>query len=104
MELLFKNSEKNRYCGWYFELNNQRASTRTENNRQELENVLCTEEIDLVRPLDKFFIVYLKDYETAEKTIHYHLIEKLKIKNAEPEENLKKAKKELQSWFGNFVS
>ena len=45
--------------------------------------------------MTNFFVLILKDYDIAENTIHYiqvnHLIEKLKTKNAEAEENLKKA-------------
>ena len=54
-----------------------------------------SEECDAVRPTANSPIVDLNDYGMEEKTIHYiqvkQVIEILKIKNAEAEENLKKA-------------
>ena len=54
-----------------------------------------TEESDVVEPWAFFPILDLKDYDIAEKTIHYiqvnHIFGKPTLKNAEAKENLKKA-------------
>ena len=97
VEILFRNQEKNRWCGGYFEFKEPRASTSTMRNRQESsENVSSTEESEVARPTGSFFIVDLKDYDIVEKSIHYmqvnHMIEKPKFENTEAEENLQKAK------------
>ena len=56
------------------------------------ENVPSTKKSEVARPTASFPIVVLKDYELAEKTIHYiqfnHLIQKPEIVNAKAEENL----------------
>ena len=71
------------------EYKDQKASTSTESNRKELENVSSTEESDEAT----IPILDLKHYEIA-KTIHYieanDVIEKPKMKNAEAQENLQK--------------
>ena len=54
-----------------------------------------TEKIEVARPAASFFSVDLKDYDIAEKTVHYiqvnHKSEKPRISNADAEEQLKKA-------------
>ena len=70
LELLFRNNEKNRWGGGYFEFSEPKASSSTEQSKHEPENVWGTEESDVVKPSADFPIVGLKDYGIAEKTIH----------------------------------
>ena len=97
LEILFENNERNRWGGGYFEINEPRASTSTENYQQEsTENVSSTEQSETARLTACFPIVDVKDYDIAEKTFHYiqvnHMIEKPKIVSAETEENFMRAK------------
>ena len=94
---VFKNNGRNRWGVGYFELNELTTSTSTERNRQETSEIVAsTEESEVERPTTSFSMVDLKDYDIAEKTIHYiqvnHTIKVPKIVNAEANENLKKAK------------
>ena len=93
LELLFRHNGKSRWGGGYFEINELRASSSTERNREEPGNVTSTETSDVVKPLANFPIVDFREYRIAEKTIHdtkvNHVIEKPKTEKAEAE-NLKK--------------
>ena len=95
LKLLLINSDRNQWNGGYFEFNEQRASTSTQNSKHELENVSSTEESDVVRPTATFSIVYWKNFDVAEKMILYiqvnHVIKKRQIKDAKGDEKLKKA-------------
>ena len=95
LELLLKNNEKNRWGGKQIELNEPRASTGVDRNKQEPENVSSTKKSDVVRPRAILPIVDLEDYDIAEKTIDNlqvnHVIENPRTKNAESGENHKKA-------------
>ena len=89
VELLFRDNKKIRCGGGYFEFNEPKASSSTEQNKQEPENVSSTKENDVVKHPANFPIVDLREYHIAEKTVHYiqvnHVIEKPKMKNAETE-------------------
>ena len=70
LELLFRNNERNRWGGGYFEFDEPRASTTTDRNQQEsIESVSSTEDSERARPTANFTIVDLNDYDIAEKTI-----------------------------------
>ena len=64
--------------------------------QNEPETVSSTEESDMAKCSSSFAILDLKDYDTAEKTIHYiqvkHVAENPKMTNAEYKENLMKVK------------
>ena len=76
--------------GVYFEFNERKPSSSTgnpikpEQNTIELETVCSTEERQVAEFSSIFSIVELKDYDVAEKTIHYtqinHVIDKPKTK------------------------
>ena len=82
--IVWKN--ENRWGGGYFEFNELRASSSTEQNENEPENVSSTEESEVVKPSATFPMVDL-DYDIAEKTIPYiqfNHVEKPKTKNIDP--------------------
>ena len=93
--------------GGYFEFNEPRASSSTEQNKIEPENVSSTEEEGVVKPSTNFPIVDLKDYDIAEKMIHYilvsHLFENPKTKNIEAEGNLKEAEFDFKIDLKNVI-
>ena len=96
LALLFRNNERKRWDRGYFEINDLRATTSTERNRQEsTQNVSSTEESKMARPTIIFPLGKLNDYDNAQKKIHYiqvnHLTDKQKFVNAAVEQDLKKA-------------
>ena len=92
-------TKKNHGGGESFDFLKLIASTSTERKKQESESVSSTKESEVLGPGAKFTIVDSKDYDFADKTIHYikmnHVIEKQKIKKTEVEENLRKAEFEF---------
>ena len=97
---------KNRWGRRYFEFNNKKASTSTENKRQ-LEKVSSTEESVVMRPTANFLIVNQEEYTIVEKIKQFihenHVIEQPKTKNNEAEENLKKADFNFMVDSKNFI-
>ena len=66
-----------------------------------------TKKIEVACPTASFPIVDLKDYDVAEKTIHYihvnHITEKPKLVNAEEEENFKNAEFTFMVGLKNLI-
>ena len=101
LELFFRNSEKNRWTGRYFEFNepepgsSNKKTNIPEQNTIEPEPILGTEKIEVVKSPSNFPVVDLEDYGLADKAIQYfqikHVIDKPKTNSAEGEENLKKS-------------
>ena len=101
LELLFRNNEKNRWGGGYFEFNELKPSSSkgkpntSEQYTTEPEPISSTEENEVAKSSSDIPIADLKDYDIAEKTIHYiqinHVIDIPKTKSAEAAENFKKA-------------
>ena len=95
------NNEKNQWGRGYFEFNEPKSRSSQgkpgtpEQNTIEPISVSSTEVNEVAKSSSNFPIVDFKDYDIAETTIHhFHInlvIEKLKTKSAEAEENLKKA-------------
>ena len=100
LEILFRINERNQRAGGYFEFSDPKPSSSKdkpstpEQNTIELELVSSTEKRDVAKSSLNSPIVDFKDYDIAEKTIHYiktnRVINKPKTKSAEVEENLKK--------------
>ena len=99
IEFFSGNMKKSRWGGYFEFKETKPASTKgkpstREQNTIEPKPVSSTEENELMKSSSNFPIVDLKDYDIAEKTIHYiqinHVIDKPKTKCAEAEENLKK--------------
>ena len=97
LELFFRKNEKN-LCGEvYFEFKpkanastEQKIKNTPEQTKDEPEPISSTEENEVAKSLSNFPIVDVKDYDIAEKTIHYihvnHVIEKPEMKGTEAEE------------------
>ena len=92
-EPLFRNNEKTRWGGGSFKINEQKASSSTEQRKHEPENLSSNGEGEVVKPLANFPIISLKHNDDAKKTMHYiqvnHVTEKPKMKNDEAEAKLK---------------
>ena len=70
LELLLRIKEKNRWGGGCFDVNEPKATSITEQNENEPENVSSTKESDVIKPSAIFPVGDLEDYDIAEKTIH----------------------------------
>ena len=98
LELHFRNEEKNRWVGGYFEFNeakpnsSKEKSSTLEQNTIEPEAVSSTDEGEVGKSASNFPIVDLKDHDIAKKRIFYiqinDVIDKSKTKNAEAGEKL----------------
>ena len=99
LEKLLRNKEWTRWGGGYFEFNEPKASSGTEQkvinhaeeNKNKPEPVSSIEESDVAKSLSIFPIVDLEDFDITEKMVDFfqvnNVIEKLKMKKAEAEKN-----------------
>ena len=72
LELIYRcNEKKNRWAGGYFDFKDPWISMSPERNKREPENVSSTEQSEVVRPTAHFFMVGLKDYDNAQKTLYF---------------------------------
>ena len=90
-KLLFRNKEKKRLDGGYFELNEPKTISSTEQSKQEPENVSSIEESRVAKTSVNFPIVNLENCDLAVKTIHFiqvnHVSDNRKKRMPKPKKN-----------------